>query len=105
MPDLAATAGDPYTAMASRFGRWAQLFGERFFSGFAFEDGAAAALRELESRGAVEYVMRYSSRLDYFLFNWLFVANGLRLSRFANGIRFFYYRPIVETLRLLALNW
>jgi len=43
--------------------------------------------------------MRYSSRLDYFLFNALFNRHGLRLSRFANGIHFYYYRPVFEALR------
>ena len=38
--------------------------------------------------------MRYASRLDYFLFNALFLREGLRLSSFANGIRFWYYRPL-----------
>ena len=44
--------------------------------------------------------MRYASRLDYFLFNALFLRQGLRLSRFANGIRFYYYRPLLEALRV-----
>jgi glycerol-3-phosphate O-acyltransferase len=44
--------------------------------------------------------MRYASRLDYFLFNTLFLREGLRLSRFANGIRFHYYRPLLEFLRI-----
>src|SRR4029450_3424765 len=28
------------------------------------------------------------------LFNWLFLRHGLRLSTFANGIRFDYYQPL-----------
>ena len=95
-------SGDPYTAMTPRFGRLARLFGRRFFGAFQFEPGGADALRDLESKSAVVYVMRYSSRLDYFLFNWLFLANGIRLSGVANGIRFYYYRPLGEGLRLLV---
>ncbi len=87
--------------MTPRFGRLARLFGRRFFGGFQFEPGDADLLKERDTLGAVIYVMRYSSRLDYFLFNWLFLASGLRLSSFANGIRFFYYRPLLEALRLL----
>ena len=45
--------------------------------------------------------MRYASRLDYFLFNTLFRREGLRLSGFANGIRFWYYRPLRDALRTL----
>ena len=59
-----------------------------------------AQAQELERQGTVVYVMRYASRLDYFLFNTLFLRAGLRLSRFANGIRFHYYRPLLEFLRI-----
>ena len=92
---------DPFTEMTPRFGLWANAFGRRYFREFAFEGDDAERLRELGKRGAIVYVMRYSSRLDYFLFNWLFVQAGIRLSRFANGIRFYYYRPFGEALRLL----
>ncbi len=85
---LSASAADPYTAMTPRFGRTARIFAGRFFSGFKLEPSEVEDLRKLEARGAVVYVMRYSSRLDYFLFNWLFVSEGIRLSSVANGIRF-----------------
>ena len=97
----AAGAGNPYTSMAPEFGRTASLFARRFFSQFDFESDDAERLRALDRQGAVVYVMRYSSRLDYFLFNWLFLLGGIRLSAFANGIKFFYYRPLGEALRLL----
>ena len=97
-----ARVGDPYTEMTPRFGRLARAFAERFFTNFRFEASDVERLQELEKRGSVVYVMRYSSRLDYFLFNWLFLGNGIRLSVFANGIRFFYYRPFGEALRLVA---
>jgi glycerol-3-phosphate O-acyltransferase len=86
--------------MTPAFGRLARAFGRRFFAGFRLEEGDAERLREIETRGAAVYVMRYSSRLDYFLFNWLFLREGLRLSGFANGIRFYYYRPLSQALRL-----
>ena len=57
-------------------------------------------LRELEARGSVVYVMRYASRLDYFLFNALFLRENLRLSRFANGVRFYYYGSFLKGVRL-----
>jgi len=105
-PDLPAVPSptasvNPYTSMTPRFGRMATLFGNRFFAHFDFEAHDAERLAELDRRGAVVYVMRYSSRLDYFLFNWLFLLRGIRLSAFANGIKFFYYRPFTEALRLL----
>lgn len=91
---------DPLTAMTPRFGRAARAFAQRFFSDFRLEPAEAERLRALEREGAVIYVMRYASRLDYFLFNWLFLASGLRLSSFASAIRFHYYRPIGEALRI-----
>lgn len=103
-PDLSVgiEAVDPLTAMTPRFGRLAQAFGERFFTGFRLEPQETRQLTEIEAQGAVVYVMRYSSRLDYFLFNWAFLRAGLRLATFANGIRFYYYRPIVDALRALV---
>ena len=103
-PEIAGAVvpvGNPYTSMAPRFGRLATLFGRRFFDRFRFEPGDDERLRALEQKGSVVYVMRYSSRLDYFLFNWLFLLSGIRLSAFANGIKFFYYRPFGEAMRLL----
>ena len=80
--------------MTPRFNLFFRWFARRFFRHFGLDDATVAdALRELESQGSVIYVMRYASRLDYFLFNALFRREGLRLSRFANGIRFYYYRP------------
>ncbi|MFQ5514121.1 MAG: 1-acyl-sn-glycerol-3-phosphate acyltransferase [Myxococcota bacterium] len=101
-PAAVPVEADPYTSMAPRFGRLARAFGERFFSGMRFDPAELDTLRAIEADGAVVYVMRYSSRLDYLLFNWLFLASDVRLSSLANGIRFYYYRPIGEALRLLV---
>ena len=86
--------------MAPRFNLLFRWFARRFFRHFDLDDATVARLRELEESGSVVYVMRYASRLDYFLFNALFLREGLRLSSFANGIRFFYYRPWLEWLRI-----
>jgi glycerol-3-phosphate O-acyltransferase len=85
--------------MTKRFNLPFRWFARRYFQHFGLDDAAVRRLRELESRGSVVYVMRYASRLDYFLFNTLFLREGLRLSAFANGIRFYYYRPLLEALR------
>ncbi len=100
-PSAEVRFGNPYTSMAPSFGRIAGVFARRFFSQFDFEASDSERLRALDRDGAVVYVMRYSSRLDYFLFNWLFLLTRVRLSAFANGIKFFYYRPFGEALRLL----
>ncbi|MCE2390877.1 MAG: 1-acyl-sn-glycerol-3-phosphate acyltransferase [Proteobacteria bacterium] len=91
---------DPYSSMTPRFNWWAERFGRRFFGRFQLAEGDVKQLRDLEERGAVVYVMRYGSRLDYFLFNWLFAVAGVRPSAGANGIRFYYYRPLLEAVRL-----
>ncbi len=87
-------------AMTPRFNLFLRGFAHRFFGDISLDESTVARLRDLEQRGSVIYVMRYASRLDYFLFNALFLREGLRLSRFANGIRFYYYRPIFEALRM-----
>ncbi len=101
-PDPAAPEPriDAFSAMAPRFNLLFRAFAHRFFRHFGLDESTVARLRALEERGSVVYVMRYASRLDYFLFNTLFRREGLRLSRFANGIRFYYYRPIWEALRI-----
>jgi glycerol-3-phosphate O-acyltransferase len=91
--------GDPVSAMAPRYNLAFRSFSWRFFRDFRLDDATVERLRELERQGTVVYVMRYASRLDYFLFNTLFRRHGLRLSRFANGIRFWYYRPLLDVFR------
>lgn len=90
--------------MTPRFNVFFRWFARRFFRTFDLDDETVASLRELEREGSVVYVMRYASRLDYFLFNTLFVREGLRLSACANGLHFYYYRPLVEGLATLRLR-
>jgi glycerol-3-phosphate O-acyltransferase len=85
--------------MVTRFNLAFRWFARRYFRHLGLDEATVARLRALEARGCVVYVMRYASRLDYFLFNTLFAREGLRLAGFANGIRFWYYRPLVEALR------
>ena len=91
---------DVLSAMTPRFNLPLRWFASRFFRHFDLDDATVEHLRKLESRGSVIYVMRYASRLDYFLFNALFIREGLGLSKFANGIRFYYYRPFFPAIRL-----
>ncbi|HVH05784.1 MAG TPA: hypothetical protein VNE71_07285, partial [Myxococcota bacterium] len=86
--------------MTTRFNLFFRGFSRRYFKHLALAEHDAERLHELEARGSVVYVMRYASRLDYFLFNVLFWRKGLRLSSFANGIRFWYYRPFFDGLRV-----
>lgn len=92
---------DPLSAMTDRYNLFFRWFAKRYFAHIELDEATLAKLRGIEERGSVVYVMRYASRLDYFLFNTLFKRHGLRLSGFANGIRFWYYRPLVAAVR----NW
>jgi len=91
---------DPLTAMTPRFNLLVRAFARRYFRGFDLDEQTAERLRELEARGSIVYVMRYSSRLDYFLLNTVLQRAELRLSAFANGIRFHYFRPLLDWLRI-----
>jgi glycerol-3-phosphate O-acyltransferase len=99
-PVLGSAPPDLRSAMTPRFNLFFRWFARRYFRHLALDPEDEAHLRRLESRGSVVYVMRYASRLDYFLMNALFARQGLRLSGFANGIRFWYYRPLVDGLRV-----
>jgi len=91
---------DTLSAMTPRFNLLVQWFANRFFRHFDLDDATVEHLRKLESQGSIIYVMRYASRLDYFLFNALFIREGIGLSKFANGIRFYYYRSLWQAIRL-----
>lgn len=97
-----AALADPFSAMTPRFNFLFRRFARRFFRHLELDPETVSRLSELEGRGSVVYVMRYASRLDYFLFNWLFLRDGLRLSGFANGVAFYYYRRLPEAVRLLV---
>ena len=85
--------------MVPAFNGLARWLARRYFRHFEIDSDTVTRLREMEERGAVVYVMRYSSRLDYFLLNTLFAREGLRLSAFANGIRFHYFGKFLRALR------
>src|SRR4030095_4169924 len=99
LPD--PVVADATSAMVPRFNVFFRWFARRFFPYFDLDDATVARLRALEERGSVVYVMRYASRLDYFLFNTLFEREGLRLSAFANGLSFYYYAPLLRGIG----NW
>ncbi|MEM9176476.1 MAG: 1-acyl-sn-glycerol-3-phosphate acyltransferase [Myxococcota bacterium] len=91
-PEVARSAAR--SSMTERFSFFFRSFASRYFKHFELDEAVVERLKALESRGSVVYVMRYSSRLDYFLCNTLFLRHGLRLSGFANAIHFYYYRPL-----------
>lgn len=98
--DERSSSRDPYTAMVPTFNVLVRRFARRYFRHFDLDEETVKKLRDMETRGSVVYVMRYSSRLDYFLLNTLLAREGLRLSSFANGIRFHYFGTLLSALRL-----
>ncbi len=114
-PEMSAAPSDPVgedasaiarvdaqpSAMTERFNAFFRSFARRFFDHFSLDEDVVERLKGLEARGSVVYVMRYSSRLDYFLFNTLFLRHGLRLSSFANSTHFYYYRPLRQFIPIL----
>ena len=96
-----ASVGAQPSAMTERFNFFFRSFAQRFFKHFSLDENVVERLKGLEARGSVVYVMRYSSRLDYFLFNALFLRHGLRLSNFANSTHFYYYRPLRQFIPIL----
>ncbi len=100
-----ARVADPRSAMTPRFNLFFRWFAKRYFRHFDLDDRTAQRIRELEARGSVFYVMRYASRLDYFLFNTLFTRESLRLSAFANGLSVYYYQPLLAAIRVWIRRW
>ena len=47
------------------------------------------------------YVLRMRNTLEFFYFNYAFLAHGLPLARFANGVRLLLVQPVGEVLRRL----
>jgi len=92
---------DRVSAMTPRFNLLFRWFARRFFRHFDLDDATVASLRALQDRGSVIFVMSYASRLDYFLFNELFIREGLELSRFANGVRLLAFRPLWSYVRAI----
>lgn len=56
------------------------------------------SLRDAEDRGSVVYVMRTRSIIDYLYFNLAFLEYGLKLVRFANGVKTFALRGFPRSL-------
>ncbi|NNL67148.1 MAG: hypothetical protein HKP30_12955, partial [Myxococcales bacterium] len=96
---------DPLSAMTDRYNLFFRWFARRFLKHIEMDPEAVARLRELEASGSVVYVMRYASRLDYFLFNTLFRRVDLRRSEFANGIHYFYYGTVFKAIAVAFRSW
>lgn len=56
------------------------------------------SFRDAEDRGTVVYVMRTRSIIDYLYFNLAFREHGLKLVRFANGVKTYVLRGFLRSI-------
>lgn len=71
-------------------------------SGVVFSRTQVDLLRSAQDSGVLVHVMRSRGLLDYFYFNVAFLREGIRLSRFANGLDARWLRPISGFVASLA---
>lgn len=69
-----------------------RLFFRSMLQSVDFAKRVVDSMREAEERGTVVYVMRTRSIIDYLYFNFAFLEHGLKLIRFANGIKTYAFR-------------
>ncbi|MFH1132365.1 MAG: 1-acyl-sn-glycerol-3-phosphate acyltransferase [Pseudomonadota bacterium] len=86
-------------AMLHRWGFLGRLFGRIFFSRVFFPPEGVEKIRDAEKEGTVMYVMRMRNTLEFLYFNYVFLAHGLPVARFANGVRLFFWLPLRLFLR------
>jgi glycerol-3-phosphate O-acyltransferase len=90
-----------HSAMVRRFGLLPRAFARLAFRHVRIDPGDIERLRRLASQGALVYVMRYRSLVDYFLINDMLLREGLPLARYANGVSSLWMRPLRDLLAAL----
>src|SRR5262245_8160584 len=89
------------SAMVVKPAWWVRVFLRPFFNPVRFDRRFQDTIRHAAEQGTVIYVLQNKSLLDYLYFNLAFLAHGLPLARFANGIRTYLVRPLLKSLRLI----
>lgn len=90
--------------MIERPGRVLRWFFARFFREIAFPAEVRERIQRAARDGQVVYVCRSLSYVDYLYFTFVFLAQGLPLSRFANGVKTILMQPLGRILRIF-LFW
>lgn len=93
------------TAMIERPGPILRWFFARFFRHITFPDTVAERVRQAALKGQVVYVCRTLSYIEYLYFTFAFLAHGLPLSRFANGVKTLLMQPLGRILRGALRLW
>lgn len=81
------------------FGAVARWLFRRLFASVRIAPGSVEHVRSLAERGAVVYVMRQQSLVDYLLVTYVLMREGLPTPRFVNGVSPFWLRPARYLLR------
>jgi glycerol-3-phosphate O-acyltransferase len=86
-------------AMLERWGLIGRLLSRLFFHKVFFPVQAAEVIRRAAAQGTVVYVLRLRNTIEFLYFNYAFLAHGLPLARFANGVRLWLWQPLGHLLR------
>lgn len=79
-------------SMVDRPAGLVRLFFRSMLQSVDFAKRVVDSMREAEEKGTVVYVMRTRSIIDYLYFNFAFLEHGLKLVRFANGVKTHTFR-------------
>lgn len=88
-------------SMLERWGLLGRFLSRLFFSQVFFPVEAVETVRKAAAAGIVIYVLRMRNTLEFLYFNYAFLAHGLPLARFANGVRLLLWLPLGLLLRRL----
>ena len=90
------------TAMSAYMSLTLRILGRLFFRRVRFDESSAEIIRRAARRGSVVYVLRDRSIIDYLFFNWAYLALGLPVARFSNGLGGVLLHPFRALFRLLT---
>lgn len=90
------------TAMSAHMSLTLRILGRLFFRQVRFDEPSADIVRRASRRGSVVYILRDRSIIDYLFFNWAYLALGLPLARFSNGLGGVILHPFRALFRLLT---
>jgi glycerol-3-phosphate O-acyltransferase len=94
-----AEAEPAIRSAAPRFGVLTDWLCRRFFASIRIAPSAAEHLRTVAQRGAVVYVMRQRSWVDYLLVYYVLRREGLPVPEFVNDLSLWWLRPITGMAR------
>lgn len=95
---------DSWTPMNDDFRWFWEKFSGRFFRELSIDEERVEMLHETEQSGTVVYVLRSKSYLNYLIYNYLFLANKLPLSTYAQGLYWLPWQKYSRQFRVFG-SW